>query len=374
MATSEPDAGAPVPRDKVDPDLVKLERTKSRVGVITSLGVVILCIAFLFRLSSDRSFAGASDEAEAVAVGDILAGKVGDDKLVEVEAEPIFAHGIRTVKTKGDLGARLVPVRGTNDRLWLALQGDPYDPPNTTGRYRGRLRKLADVNFGKAMFGYTAEHPRPVFAAPSEIRAAFASGTIKSVAGDAVQVTDDDRVMFELAEPSRAILVVSISRLRPNARGWKVALEDAGITPVTELPARDVDTALQQIRFEANQPPAEIQQKLHAGDFFGVRIDGVTTHYTTTWGELKKSPPTGFTALVDGKPGASATVADAQVDLLGVYARHQIPGDAYALLTSEHPEDYWYVLPITVILVGLGLMFAWAFVRAVRRDLLPVRA
>ena len=51
-----------------------------------------------------------------------------------------------------------------------------------------------------------------------------------------------------------------------------------------------------------------------------------------------------------------------------------IPSDAYALITGEHPEDYWYVLPVTILLAAIGLLFAWALVRAVKRDLLPARA
>ena len=63
-----------------------------------------------------------------------------------------------------------------------------------------------------------------------------------------------------------------------------------------------------------------------------------------------------------------------QLDLVGLYVERSIPSDAYALITGERPEDYWYVLPITIALGVIGLVFAWALVRAVKRDLLPARA
>ena len=68
------------------------------------------------------------------------------------------------------------------------------------------------------------------------------------------------------------------------------------------------------------------------------------------------------------------TIPDAQIDLLGLYVARSIPSDAYALITDENPADYWYVLPITIALCVIGLIFAWALVRAVKRDLLTPAA
>ena len=373
MANRE--AGAPVPKDEIDPDLVKLERTRSKIGLITAFGVVVLCIAFLLRLGPDRAFAGEGDPTPTT-IADIAAGKHSTDELVTFDAEPVYAHAIRIVKTKGDLGARLVPARGTNDRVWLALQGDPWDPPTTTSRYVGRLRKVSDVNFNDAIRAFSTANARPVFAPPAAIRAGFANNSIQTVTGETVTVADGDRVAFELAESNRAILVVSLGGLRPNARAWSAAFQSAGMT-VTELPARDIDASLSQVRFMVALPTSEVAKKLVDGDFWGVRMEKVTTRYETTWGALEKSPAGGFTATSSATPESPAqqtTIPEAAIDLVGVYARHEIPDDAYAVLTTERPGDYWYVMPITVILVGLALLFAWAFVRAIRRDLLPARA
>ena len=40
---------------------------------------------------------------------------------------------------------------------------------------------------------------------------------------------------------------------------------------------------------------------------------------------------------------------------------------------GEAPGDYWYVLPVAIGLAIIGLLFAWATVRALRRDWLPTK-
>jgi hypothetical protein len=67
-------------------------------------------------------------------------------------------------------------------------------------------------------------------------------------------------------------------------------------------------------------------------------------------------------------------VPDAQIELVGLYVAHRIPADAYVLVTGEQPDDYWYVMPITIALAAILLVFGWALVRAIRRDLMPARA
>lgn len=375
MAKSEPtsserEPGAPIPRDTIDPDLVKLQRTRAKIGIVTALGVVVLCLAFFLRLSPDRKFSGSTpgEKPEPVVLAEILAGNVGTDEFVEVEAEPLFSHAIRTVKTKGDLGARLVPVRGSSDRLWLALQGDAWDPPAIKNRYVGRLRKLSDVAFADAIRNYAAANPRPVFAPPPAIRGAFTTNSLKTVTGETVTIADGDRVVFELAEPTRALVVASLSSTRKEVKAWTAALTEAQLPILKSYPQTDLDTSLAQLRFEVGVAPTIASKKLVDLELWGVRVEAVTTRHETTWAALKKSPSVAF-AVQTG-----AAIPDTQVDLVGVYSKRELPDDAYALLTSERPEDYWYVLPITILLVGIALMFAWALVRAVRRDLLPTRA
>ena len=48
--TDSAEPGAPIPKDAIDPDLVKLRRARPKIGLVTSAGMVFLCAFFLWRL------------------------------------------------------------------------------------------------------------------------------------------------------------------------------------------------------------------------------------------------------------------------------------------------------------------------------------
>ena len=360
MADSSPDPGAPIPKDAIDPELIKLGRPRPRVGVITAAGLVFLSVFFLWRLNPDRRFSGSAETPARVTAADIVAGKISDDSFISVEAEPMIAHAIRVTPSKGNPGLRVAPARGTGEKLWVALPGDGWTQP-TVGPYVGRLRRLADLPFAKALMDYAKTHPRPVFATPSAVRAGFATGKVAAIGGETIEVKDADRVAFELVEPGDVTVVATFTEKLPNAGAWTTALAGAGIT------AAGAPTATtEQARFEVHGSAAEITTKLQAGSLFAATVEPVTRHFETTWGELKASSPAGFTIK-------STTVPDTEVELLGLYVARGVPDGAYALLTNENPAEYWYVLPVTIALAVIALLFAWVLVRAVKRDLVPTR-
>src|SRR5262245_38889787 len=116
---ADPEPGAPVPRDAIDPDLVKLARTRPKIGAITSAAVVAVSIFYMIRLGEDRRFGAADEAPRPVAVADVIAGKIADESYVSLDAEPMMSHAIRTSRAKGDLGYRVTPARGTGERLWI---------------------------------------------------------------------------------------------------------------------------------------------------------------------------------------------------------------------------------------------------------------
>ena len=361
MADSSPEPGAPIPKDAVDPELIKLSRPRPRIGVITAAGLVFLSVFFLLRLNPDRRFGGATEEPAKAAVADVLAGKVADDAYVSVEAEPLVAHAIRTTTSKGSLGLRVVPARGTGEHLWIVLDGDGWGAPSL-GSYTGRLRKLSELPFASAIADYAAAHPRPVFAAASAVRAGLQSGKVATVTGETVSVAAGDRVALDVVDPNVSVIVCALNERMPNAAAWTKALGDAGITPNGAPQA-----TTEQARFEVTGSASALAQKLQAASLFAARVDPVTRHFETTWGALAGSSPAGFT--ING-----TTIPDGELDLVGLYVARGIPSDAYALITGEKPADYWYVLPVAIALAVIALVFAWALVRAVKRDLIPTRA
>ena len=387
------DPGAPIARDQIDPDLVKLARTRPRVGVITAAGLVFLSVLFLIRLGPDRRFAGRDATPEPVQLADVLAGKVDTDRLVVLAADPLVAHAIRTTTSKGSLGRRVVPVRGSGDRLWLAISGDGWEAPALNG-YVGRLRRFDDLPLAPWTRAYAAEHPRPVFATAAAVRAGLPAGAVTTVAGDQVTPADGDAVALDVVDPDAATVAASFNDRLPDPAAWTAALRAAGLTPVS---AGAPDDALGQIRFAIGASVATTTARLEGAGLWAARVEPVTRHYQTTWGALRRSyrciasravaEAAETRAGADGSAGVAgdlgrrsvldvggSVLPDAQIELVGLYVARGIPGDAYALVTGELPDDYWYIPWVTVALAAIALVFAWALVRAIRRDFLPVRA
>lgn len=360
MAESSPpteqlEPGAPVPKDAPpDPELVKLRRKPLTVGVITSAGIVFLCIVFLLRLGGDRTFSG-EGEPRPVTVQDVVAGRVGADSYVTLTGEPLRAHALRAARSKTGIGFRVAPVRGASEKLWVMISGDGWDPP-TQGTYTGRLRKLSDLVFADAIRDYARAHPRPLFATVADVKAGLGSGDVKTVAGDTVKVAAGDRVAYDVVEPGAALIVAAANDRFPNAKAWSIALAAAGVTVGEPLPPPIGQS--EQIRFEVKMPDAQVAvtEKLKAANLWAARVEPIVSHHETTWAQLGSAmPATG-------------------VDLIGLYVAKDVPDGAVVLITGEKPQDYWYILPITIALAVTLLVFAWALVRAVRRDVLPPRA
>jgi hypothetical protein len=361
--TGERDPGAPIAPGEIDPELIKLSRTRPKIGVITAAGVVFLCAMYLVKLGPDRRFAGSRTAPTAARVADIVAGKVATEQLVTISADPLVSHAIRVTRSKGTVGLRVVPVRGTADRLWLVVSGDGWDPPQTRG-YVGRLRKLDDLALAPAAHGYADQHPRPVFASAAAARAGFTSGRVATVAGDSVAIADGDAIALDVVDAGAATIAASFNERLPDAAAWRAALAAADIAPTA---TGEPDTALGQVRFTVAASVATTTSRLETAKLWAARVEPITRHYQTTWGTLRRSSPAGLDL-------GGAVVPDDQIDLIGLYVVRGIPGNAYAVVGGELPDDYWYVMPITIALAAILLVFAWAGVRAIRRDLLPPRA
>lgn len=347
----------------IDPELVKLSRSRPKIGMVTAAGVLFLAIFFLLKLNPDRRFAGNGETPATVSVADLASGKVDEDAFVAVEAEPLMSHAIRAQNAKNSVGLRVVPVKNTGEKVWIVLQGDGWSPP-TLGPYVGRARPLSELPFAGVIEEFLAAHPRPVFATATAVRAGLSSGKVTTVSGETVALRDGDKVGFDVVDPNAAIIVGTYNDRLPDAVAWAKALAAAGIQ-VTG-PGRDDH---ERVYFDVAQPGAvaDSSTKLEAAGLWAARVDSVTHHHDTTWRQLAQSGPAGFTT--DG-----ITIPDTQLDLIGLYVERDVPSDAYAVITGENPADYWYVLPVAILVGLIGLVFAWALVRAVKRDLLPPNA
>ncbi len=348
-----------------DPGMIKLKRTPSKISVITAAGVVFLCALFLVRLHGDRTFGG-NETPQQVAVSAIAAGNVATNSYVTFTGEPMMAHAIRTSIQKTGIGLRVVPMRGTTDRVWIVIHGDGWEPAVTKG-YTGRLRTLEDMPFYDAISTYADANPRPLFATVAEVRKAFATNEVLTVSGDRVKLADGDKVAYDVVDPSSALVIAAVNERFASVQAWTDALTAAGLTvgkPLADASPAGADGKPTQVRFEITMPDAvtAVTAKLEAAGLWAARVEPITRHQETQWSALRGG---GATALA---------TADTSIGLMGFYVAKGIPDGALALITSENPKDYWYVWPITIALGLLLLMFAWALVRAVKRDLLSPAA
>jgi hypothetical protein len=276
-----------------------------------------------------------------------------------------MSHAVRSSTQKGKIGMRVVPARGSGQKLWLVMPGDGWGDAGTLG-YAGRLRTLEDLPFADSITSFLAAHPRPLFASAAAVRSGFATGKVTTVASDVITLHDGDRVGFDRIDPNSASVTCTFNERHKDVVACAKALGDAGISI---SPTATPVTGREQVTFAVSGPDAVASSrlKLDTAKLFGAFVDPVTQHYETTWGKLKASSPSGFTV-------ETVTVPDAELDLVGLYVSREIPSGAYALIAGERPQDYWYVLPVTVVCGLIALLFAWALVRAIKRDLLPVRA
>ena len=131
-----------IARDEIDPDLVKLSRPPPKIGVITAAGLVFLCVFFLIRLGPDRRFGGKQlGPRPRHGPPTCSPARSRPTSLILLPAEPLVSHAIRTTTAKASLGLRVVPVRGTGDRLWIAASeattGTPRPRTATSGGSAG---------------------------------------------------------------------------------------------------------------------------------------------------------------------------------------------------------------------------------------------
>jgi hypothetical protein len=367
-AAKQREDGAPVPRDEIDPDLIKLRRPPLRIGLLSSAAIVLVSLFFIFRLSPDRHFAGVSSTATVVSAKDVLVNGMSNDQFVAISGEPLASHTIRVTRTSGNPGIRVTPLRGSGGRLWLVLPGEAMTQVNETlspqnfPLYQGRLRKLDELRFASVVRDYANTHARPVFASVPAMRAGFKGGNIKTITGDEVTAHDDDRVVVETTDPNAAKLLVTYHDKMPDLKAWTTALTSAGLLRADQVPEKTTfDTAVFMVK--TTNAVTAVTSKLEAAQMFAYKVEPVVLNLETTFGALRVS--TGE-SLQLGK----TMVPDSQIDLVGVFAEREIPSDAYALVVDEKPGDYWYIMPLTIALGVLTLLFGWSFVRTLRRDVL----
>ncbi len=355
-----PESGAPRGKDELDPELINLRRPAPRVGMITSAAIVLGCIVLMIRLRHDFAFARAAETPRAVAIADVVAGKIADESYVTFGAPLERAAAVRARVTEANAGTRVVPVAGSGDRLWIAVPGDAWTPYQHDEVVAGRLRAMSAVRFAEAIAGHVARDPSPRFVTGAELRraqlAAGAGPEVEIVGGGRLAVRTTDEVEIVVPDPAASMVVATFSPRLPDVAAWTTALASAGVIAAGTAPTRTTeDTA----RWEVRRASTEVAQALETAALWGARAEPATARFRAPWDQL---------AVTDeGVRGPTGVIPWSLVDVAAIWAPRAVPADARVLLVDEKPGNYWYLPPVYVGLGLFAVLFTWALVLAIRR-------
>ena len=367
-ASGEP--GAPIGKDTLDPELVSLRRPAPRIGMVAAAAVVALCLVLMVRLRHDFAFARAGGTPRTVTVAELVAGKVGADSFVTVTAPADSAAAIRAQVTLANPGQRVRPVAGSDDRLWVAEPGDEWGPARHDHVVSGRLRSMSAVRFGGPVAKALARGAWPRFISGAELsrarQASASGGELRLVDGGSLTIGGDVEIELWLPDPGQVVVVGTFGSRLPDVKAWTEALAAAGVITQGVEPISKTDLLA---RWLVHQPDAMAwaNQKLEAAQLWSARVEPAPVRVRAKWSELVVG--------ADGVnvPGrATAAIPWSAIDVAAVWAPRTMPAGARVILAGEKPADYWYLTPVYIGLSIITLLFAWALVMAVRRQLSDV--
>jgi hypothetical protein len=331
---------------------------------LLALSMVVFSTDLMLRLTDDLVFSRQGDQpAEHASPAALLAQGNIDNHFVHLPAVPDRAFAARVQSGQATQGSRLAPVQGTDDRLWLMIDGNVW----TAGIryeevYAGRVRALDDLRFVDVLREHVAQRqPAPRFVAPEAARTALtaAAGTVTSPAGDAIEVSAATPVhVYETAPDRVRIEVIATERL-PDAAAWSTALGETGlIAPGTRFETMPSGRAWVFTAPAAGDIEAIATALRDAKLVPAARVLPLEIVHETTWSQLAANADA---LMVEGK-----AVPWRQITWVAPIVSRTVPAGAWVLIANETPATYWYVLPLFAVLGITALLFAWALVRALR--------
>jgi hypothetical protein len=352
--------GRPRAADELDPELIRLERRRVRVGPILALSVIALCAVMMWRLRGDLAFARQGDEPAEV---DLAAARAAaSDRFVALTARPDRVDALHVYQSRARDGYRLMPVLGASGALWVMFDGDPWDePPVARERQVGRVRRLGDLPFFDLLVRAAADGPAlPVAIDVDALRAALADGGrgLRDPTGQVLPLAPDTELTIRETVAGRARVTASATDDHPDEMAWQAALIRAGVAPPGTTPQSGTPGTW---TFEVPAPGGvdAVAAALAAAKLYATLAAPVVREHRAPWSSLA--------ATADGVAVADAEVPWASVSSIALALPPPRPlPDARVVVTSETPADYWYVWPIVLALAALIALFAWGLVRALR--------
>lgn len=377
--------------NEIDPELISLPRSRARIGPLLALSVVVFSVYIMARIAGDLAFSRQGPEPlEVPSPAALLESEDHDNGFVRVPAVPDRAAAARVTTSRASQGSRLAPVQGTDDRLWLMVDGNVW----TAGIryeevYTGRLRLIDDLPFAEELRSHVEQRPpAPRFIAPEAARASLAAGasTVALPSGDTVTLVADTPVQVYETAADRVLIEALATERLPDKATWAAALAELGLVAPDAEPADgpmgtwvftariagdvahagapggeagsagDSKTPTSVIAGDIADAIADIEAALLDAKLVTARVLPIESVHEATWGQLADRDG----ALVVAGTG----VPWAHISWLSASVPRHVPAGALVLIADEQPETYWYVLPLFVTLALAALLFLWALVRA----------
>jgi hypothetical protein len=345
--------GRPIGPDEIDPELIKLARSRPSVGAITAVAIVAFCGFLMITLRGDLTYSRAGGSPTDTSLKSIVDGDVGDESYVRLEAMPDRTLAVRIATSDGDTGSRATPVWGSDGKVWIVVSGSTWAALATEGVYEGRLKSLDALPYGSALRSHVSKLAiAPRYVTANAVRAALKHGGdfVLQPDGDRIEVVADTRVDIEETRLDRTTIRVFATTRHPTADKWTEALAAAGIIAADTKAIEGVDEDTWS--YDVDTGVDEVRTKLDAAKLTAARAKPVVDRRQAVWGDLAK----------DG------TLSGDNVQWVALHVPRDIPDDAMVLLTNEQPGSYWYLLPLYGILAVFVGLFIWALVRAIKPD------
>lgn len=344
--------------DGLDPELVNLSRPRQmRIGVVMSLSVLVFCGYIMYKIYPDLQFARSSEDPTAFGSAAEMLRDANPEQLVRVRAVPDRAFAIHVAHSVADDGSRLTPIQGTDGKLWLMVGGSVWKAFTHSEVYTGRLRRVRDLPFYDSLRAHVVGRERgPRFVTPNAARTALDArqSVVIGPSGDRIPVADSTPThVYETVADKARIQVFSTER-RPRERDLTRAMKDAGLITAEFKPERGPkDSWIYVVDIPGGADAA--WAKLRDAKLFHANAQPIKRIYETTWARMASQGE----RLVAG----NNALLWSNVTWVAVEVPRALPSDAMVLITQETPGEFWYVLPLFVILGLAALFFAYPLVR-----------
>ena len=347
---------------ELDPELVQLSRPYAGPGPVLSLSIVVFCAYIFINLWPDFRYwqQGQPTNFDARTFGTAA---VTAEDYVGVKGLPDYSLAVRVRTSRASDGYRLTRVLGTNGRLWLLVDGDALRPPAPSGQTEhttGRLRRISDTRYASQLRTYVNKlEKQPHVVTATALKAALTSGAkqVQAPSGDQIPVQPTTHLSVAETLTGKALIRVSTDQFLD--RDWSKILVEAGIL---EPGGTHSHAGQFFVSYVVNAPNGlrDIDQRLFDAQL-GLEAEPWSRQYETTWADLAAG-------VSDLKIGQTTQIQWSDITNVTIRSEVRVPSDALVLIADEHPQRYWYVLPIYILLAVFAGLFVWAFVRSVRHD------